>query len=108
MPLKSDGIVDQPSGSGASVARRDALKAAVLFAAAPLSAQMTAGAAGLMVAPRRHQAFDAGWRFLRGDAVGAEQPAFGDSDWRLLDLPHDWSIEDLPPRPAEEGGAGAI
>jgi len=40
--------------------------------------------------------FDAGWRFLRADATGAEAPDFDDAAWRLLDLPHDWSIEDLP------------
>jgi beta-galactosidase len=34
---------------------------------------------------------------LLGDAPGAEQPAYEDSDWRRLDVPHDWSIEDLPP-----------
>jgi beta-galactosidase len=39
-----------------------------------------------------------GWRFSRGHAEGAEQPGFDDSRWRRLDLPHDWSIEDLPPR----------
>ena len=27
---------------------------------------------------------------------GAETPGFDDSGWRTLDLPHDWSIEDLP------------
>ena len=40
--------------------------------------------------------FDAGWRFFRGDSPGAEGMKFDDSAWRLLDLPHDWSIEDLP------------
>jgi beta-galactosidase len=45
----------------------------------------------------REMSFDAGWRFHRGDAPGAEQPAFDDSRWRALDVPHDWSIEDLPP-----------
>ncbi len=44
----------------------------------------------------RDQSFDAGWRFLRADAPGAESPAFDDSAWRTLDVPHDWSIEDLP------------
>ncbi len=39
-----------------------------------------------------------GWKFLRGHAVGAEKPAFNDGKWRRLGLPHDWSIEDLPPR----------
>ncbi len=41
--------------------------------------------------------FDSNWRFLRADAPGAEAPGFDDSAWRILDVPHDWSIEDLPP-----------
>jgi len=44
----------------------------------------------------RDRSFDSNWRFLRADATGAEAPGFDDSAWRLLDLPHDWSIEDLP------------
>jgi beta-galactosidase len=40
--------------------------------------------------------FDTGWRFVKGNPPGAENPAFDDSRWRSLDLPHDWSIEDLP------------
>ncbi|WP_347158623.1 glycoside hydrolase family 2 TIM barrel-domain containing protein [Pontibacter chitinilyticus] len=40
--------------------------------------------------------FDANWRFHRGGAQGAEQPGYDDGKWRQLDLPHDWSIEDLP------------
>jgi beta-galactosidase len=40
--------------------------------------------------------FDDGWRFQRGGAQGAEAADFDDSGWRRLDLPHDWSIEDLP------------
>jgi beta-galactosidase len=43
------------------------------------------------------ESFDSDWRFLRADAPGAEAPDFDDTTWRLLDLPHDWSIEDLPP-----------
>jgi len=46
----------------------------------------------------RDRSFDSDWRFLRADASGAEAPGFDDSGWRLLDVPHDWSIEDLPPR----------
>lgn len=37
--------------------------------------------------------FDADWKFYKGDAAGAEQPAFNDVSWRRLTLPHDWSIE---------------
>ncbi|GAB3294120.1 glycoside hydrolase family 2 TIM barrel-domain containing protein [Hymenobacter tenuis] len=40
--------------------------------------------------------FDAGWRFHRGGAQGAEKADFDDQHWRPLDLPHDWSIEDVP------------
>ncbi|MFL5743317.1 MAG: sugar-binding domain-containing protein, partial [Niastella sp.] len=37
--------------------------------------------------------FDYNWRFTETDQPGAEQPAFDDSQWRLLDVPHDFSIE---------------
>jgi beta-galactosidase len=37
--------------------------------------------------------FDSDWRFLKGDAEGAERPEFDDAAWRKLDVPHDWSIE---------------
>ncbi|WPJ95983.1 glycoside hydrolase family 2 TIM barrel-domain containing protein [Coraliomargarita algicola] len=37
--------------------------------------------------------FDESWQFTLGDPKGAEQVAFADSDWRVLDVPHDWSIE---------------
>jgi len=40
--------------------------------------------------------FDFGWRFHKGGSLGAESPSFKDSLWRIVDLPHDWSIEDLP------------
>lgn len=39
---------------------------------------------------------DNGWRFHRGGAQGADDPVFDDSGWRMVDLPHDWSIENLP------------
>jgi len=44
----------------------------------------------------RTTSFDIGWRFIKDNPVGAEKPDFDDSRWRTLDLPHDWSIEDLP------------
>jgi beta-galactosidase len=44
----------------------------------------------------RENLFDSDWRFHLGGAQGAENPAFDDSQWRKIDLPHDWSIEDLP------------
>jgi len=44
----------------------------------------------------RNRPFDTNWKFFRGEIAGAELPEFNDSIWRTLDLPHDWSIEDLP------------
>ncbi|WP_423126950.1 glycoside hydrolase family 2 TIM barrel-domain containing protein [Gaoshiqia sp. Z1-71] len=38
-------------------------------------------------------AFDFDWKFALDDHPGAEQPDFDDSEWRLLDVPHDFSIE---------------
>ena len=40
--------------------------------------------------------FDAGWKFFRGGVQGGEFTNFDDSHWRTVNLPHDWSIEDLP------------
>ncbi len=40
--------------------------------------------------------FDNDWRFHKGGAQGANAPGFADSTWRKIDLPHDWSIEDIP------------
>jgi beta-galactosidase len=51
-------------------------------------------------ADSRSRPFDSDWRFIR-DSVSAESPAFDDSKWRSIDLPHDWSIEDIPQQ--EEG-----
>jgi beta-galactosidase len=52
--------------------------------------------------------FDKDWHFHLGDTTNAEQSAFVDNNWRVLNLPHDWSVEgtfskDNPASP--EGGA---
>src|SRR5579884_2276932 len=41
----------------------------------------------------RHVRFNDDWLFFKGEAAGAERPAFADSSWRRLTLPHDWAIE---------------
>lgn len=51
---------------------------------------------GASAVDSRQLSFDTDWRFLRADAPGADTPGFDDSTWRVLDLPHDWSIDDLP------------
>ncbi len=58
--------------------------------------------------PRQHLRFDAGWRFHRGNVPGAWQEKFDDAQWRHVELPHDWSIEDLPPAAKEETNALAV
>ncbi len=37
--------------------------------------------------------FNLGWRFHAGDVAGAEQPQFDDASWRVIDVPHDFQIE---------------
>ena len=51
---------------------------------------------------QRQVLFDSDWRFQLGDVVGAEQLTFDDNNWRTLDLPHDWGIEDLPANPEKK------
>ncbi len=43
--------------------------------------------------PRQRLSLDLNWAFTRGDPSGAQNPAFDDKSWRVLDVPHDWSIE---------------
>ena len=44
----------------------------------------------------RAVSFDKSWRFKKDTLKGGENPAYNDAGWRTLNLPHDWSIEDLP------------
>jgi beta-galactosidase len=37
------------------------------------------------------------WRFKKGDTADANQAGFDDSGWRIVSVPHDWTIEDLTP-----------
>lgn len=40
--------------------------------------------------------FDDNWKFHRGNFYGSENVDFDDSKWRTIDVPHDWSVENLP------------
>ncbi|MBK1875883.1 glycoside hydrolase family 2 TIM barrel-domain containing protein [Pelagicoccus mobilis] len=42
---------------------------------------------------REVQVFDFDWRFALGDHEQVNTAGYSDNRWRLLDLPHDWSIE---------------
>ena len=92
----------------ADLTRRQALQLGAVAAGAlglDIDTTTTADARTLPApAPARERSFDQGWRFFRGDAPGAEVPSFDDASWRVLDLPHDWTIEDLPNAPPADGG----
>lgn len=45
---------------------------------------------------QRKQLFDNDWRFHLGDSLDFSSSNYEDSNWRSLDLPHDWSIEHEP------------
>jgi hypothetical protein len=82
--MKNEELRDD-SQTGAGWLRRDALKAAVLLAS-PLAAQTRGVASGplsAVLSGQRNQPFDEGWRFLRGDAPGAEAPREIRFDWSL-------------------------
>ena len=44
--------------------------------------------------PRATYNFNPGWKFAFGDAAGADQPAFDDSAWAGVSLPHTWNETD--------------
>ena len=64
------------------------------------------GCAKAQKAAERNQLFDADWKFFLGAHPEAASPNFDDSNWRSLDLPHDWSIEGKIEQTNPMGGAG--
>lgn len=57
-----------------------------LAIAAPLSASAVTGNSRVRVN------FNADWRFILGDAPGAQSPDFNDTKWEQIGLPHSFSI----------------
>ena len=52
--------------------------------------------------------FNAGWKFYLGNDSTASKNGFTDADWKLVTLPHDWSIElpfDQKAAATTQGGA---
>lgn len=64
------------------------------------------GSTNAQNATERNQLFDANWKFCLGPHPEAASPAYDDSNWRTLDLPHDWSIEGKIEQTNPMGGAG--
>ncbi len=52
----------------------------------------TAGFFTVSNSPRTVANFNPGWRFLKADVAGAEQPGFDDSQWEAASLPHSLEI----------------
>ena len=48
---------------------------------------------GMAVQARERVNFDKGWKFILADKPEMAQADFDDSEWRTLDVPHDWAIE---------------
>ncbi|UCF44105.1 MAG: DUF4982 domain-containing protein [Planctomycetota bacterium] len=44
---------------------------------------------------RSQTCLDHFWRFKKGNLAYANQAGFDDSGWRIVSVPHDWTIEDL-------------
>lgn len=58
---------------------------------------------------RERECFDDGWLFALADSSSMAQVDYRDSNWRKLDLPHDWAIEgDFSPSNPSGAGGGAL
>ncbi len=61
------------------------------------------------VTDTRQQRFTDGWAFRLGDDAAAANPDYNDSDWRRLNLPHDWAVEgDFDRKNPSGTGGGAL
>ena len=49
----------------------------------------------ILHAQRTQTLFDDEWKFYKGDVADGEKENINDGNWRTVELPHDWSIEDL-------------
>lgn len=56
----------------------------------------------------RKQNFDTDWKFALGDSPENSSVNFDDTNWRKLDLPHDWSIEGKSEKNNPSGGDGGF
>ncbi len=67
--------------------------AALLFVQTGMAAAGGTSAFETNGATRTDSLFNFGWKFHYGDAPGAEQTGYDDSQWRTVDLPHDYQFE---------------
>ncbi|MDC0584359.1 DUF4982 domain-containing protein [Bacteroidales bacterium] len=62
----------------------------------------------LILNAREVQDFNFDWKFNLGDEPKAISAAYDDSDWRVLNLPHDWSIEQVYTTEKTAGSTGFL
>ena len=60
-----------------------------------LCAAVLVGAPGMaLAADRQSITLGAGWRFIKQDVAGAEQPGTDDSKWTKVTLPHSFNASE--------------
>src|SRR2546430_438438 len=80
--------------------RTASIAAAVVLAGLVVAVPLAAHAA-TYTPPSLRQRVDlnTGWRFIRTDVSGAQNPTFNDSAWSAVTVPHTWNAKD-----GEDGG----
>jgi beta-galactosidase len=66
----------------------------LLLAAATLAVPPASTSAFAATQVRQQSSLDAGWKFVRSDASGAQAPTFNDSAWSAVNVPHTWNAQD--------------
>ncbi|MGV3504773.1 MAG: glycoside hydrolase family 2 TIM barrel-domain containing protein [Adhaeribacter sp.] len=77
-----------------------------LFVCLLLFASLAYGQSPMAMEPHTLD-FDFDWRFHLGEVAQAQQVNFNDQQWRMLDLPHDWSAESAFDLQSASGWRGA-
>lgn len=67
---------------------------------------MMLAALGLQASADDRLLFDEGWKFIQKDSTLMSWYGFDDSQWRTLDLPHDWAVEGDFMASAPSGASG--
>ena len=70
-----------------------AMKTRTIFLLTVLWAVLSAGNVSAQTSFGNSSLFNDGWTFVQADVEGAFNPAFDDSGWMRVSLPHDWSVK---------------
>ncbi len=59
------------------------------------------------IAQRFEQAFNTNWNFVLNEGDNSERPSISSSNWRAIDIPHDWAFEEgISKDGAQKGNGG--